>query len=557
MGTMRPRSSLFAIVLTLIGAASNLTAQTVRGRLLDRMTEQPIAAGFVVLLGDNLIEHGRTLTDAQGRFQLDAPGPGTYRLQSAVIGIRSTITPAFTVQAGQEIEILFSIRALFVTLPTVVIEDERTCEGPPEAGMAAGTLWEEARKALSFVAWTAQQEMLLYEVVLYERELDPNTLEVLKGRRSTYSEYQPRGFFSTQDSVSVLGYVQQSDDRGLIFSGPDAEVLLSNDFASQHCFGVVQGAGERAGYVGLSFTPTLDRRLPDIAGVLWLDRETAELRFLEYRYTNVPVALQSEKIGGRVEFEALPHGLWIVRRWWIRMPIFGTRQQGYSDFLRETYLKTIEEDGGWVTAVETLDGTPVLRSGVATLTGEVVNLRRAQPLVGARIILVSTEYEARTDRNGRFRFDKIPEDTYRVSFGHEILFALGYVPPLAEVTLSIDHPEQVTLVIPSLTQLWSDICPGGDPRRGGIVTGFIRDSVSLDPIPGAQILVYRDAETRERAETMTDWAGHFKLCDLPPDVRWTIEVRRAGPSGVVVRKAGVVFDAGDIVRADFAIPEGG
>jgi hypothetical protein len=528
--TMRPRLTLLTVALSLIGVVSDLPAQS---------------------------EHGRAMTDAQGRFKLDAPRPGTYRLQSAVIGIRSTITQPFTIEAGQEIKIDFLVQALFVTLPTVVIEDERTCEGPPDAGMAASVLWEEARKALQIVTWTEQQEMLLYEVVLYERELDPNTLEILTGRRRTYSEYQPRGFFSTQDSVSAVGYVQQGEDGGLVFSGPDAEVLLSEGFASQHCFGVKQGTGDRAGYVGLSFTPALDRRLPDIEGVLWLDRETAELRLLEYKYTNVPVALQSEQIGGRVEFEALPHGLWIVRRWWIRMPIFGTRQQGYSDFLRETYLKAVEEDGGWVTGVETLDGTAVIRSGVGTLTGEVVNLRAAQPLAGATIILVGTEYETRTDRNGQFRFDKIPEGTYRVSFGHEILFALGYVPPLTEVTLSLDHPGEITMVIPPLTRLWPDICPGGNPQRGGIVAGFVRDSVSLQPVPGTQVLVYREGDTRERAETMSDWAGHFAVCDLPPDVRWVIEVRRAGPSGVVVRKAAVIFDAGDIVRADFAIPERG
>jgi hypothetical protein len=299
----------------------------------------------------------------------------------------------------------------------------------------------------------------------------------------------------------------------------------------------------------------LDRRLPDIEGVLWLDRETAELRFLEYQYTNIPATLSSENIGGRVEFEALPHGLWIVRRWWIRMPIFGTRQQGFSDFLRETYIKAIEEEGGWVTGVETLDGTPVLRSGVATLAGEVVNLRTASPLAGARVVLVGTEYEAETDRNGRFRFDKIPEGTYRVSFGQEILMALGYVPPLAEVTLSIDEPGAVTLVIPSLTQLWSDICPRGDQQRSGIVSGFLRDSLSLEPVQGAQVLAYRDEDSNDQAETMTDWAGHFKLCGLPPDVRWTIEVRRAGPAGVTSRRVAVIFGAGDIVRADFAIPE--
>ena len=538
-------------------AAPASYGQTVRGHLLDQTTGQPIPAGFVVLLGDNLTEYDRSLTDRQGRFELAAPGPGRYALRSVVIGIQSTMTPPFELLVGQEIAVEFAIEALVVTLPTVVIEDERTCAGPTEVGMAAATLWEEARKALNVVVWTQNKQMLRHHVMLYERELDPNTLKVMHDRTWSHSDYNPGSLFQTADSVSTAGYIQQTDKDELIFAGPDANVLLSEEFASRHCFGLVQGDGDRAGLIGLSFEPVLKQSLPDIEGVLWLDTKSAELRFLEFSYTHVSDVLQSEHIGGRVEFERLPLGPWVVRRWWIRMPILGVRQKGFSDFIRETYIEYLEEDGGWVTEIEMLDGTPLVRVGVTTLTGKVMNLRAAKPLAGARMILVGTEYEARTDRNGDFRFEGLPEGTYRVSYGSEVLKALGYVPPLVEVSLSIDQPEALTLVIPPLSQLWSDICPGSDSQQSAIIMGFIRDSLTLQPISGAQVIAYRAGTEGGTGGELTNWAGHYRLCGLPGEVTWTVEVARADTTGVTIRRANMTVSTGDIVQIDFAIPESG
>jgi hypothetical protein len=556
------RALFFTIMVSHLTAPAVL-AQIIKGHLVDRVSGQPIAAGFVVLLNDSLQEINRALTDGSGYFEIRATGTGRYRLRSAVVGVKSTLTPSFELAADQELEIEFAVRALAVTLPTVIIEDERTCEGPPEAGMAAATLWEEARKALNAIAWTERQDILRYELVRYERDLDPNTLEVTNSRSWTLSDVHRKAPWVTltadssitADSLAISGYIRRTRDGGYSYVGPDAHVLLSDMFARSHCFGIRGERDDRAGHVGLSFEPLRGRSVPEVAGVLWLDRRTAALRLLDYAYVNNPVGIESDKIGGRVEFEHLPTGPWIVRRWWIRMPVVGTRQRGLSNFMRESYIKTIEEDGGWVSEVRTLNGEVIERAGVATLTGSVWNLRTAAPLPRARIVLVGTGYETYTDQRGEFRFDDMPDGTYRISYGDEILDALGYVPPLVEVTVALDEPQAVTMVIPSVQQLWSDLCPSSDPGRGGIIAGFIRDSVSMDPIAGVQVLAYRErGALSATAETITNWAGYFRMCDLPGGQAWTLDVRRADEFGVTVRSTEVTLAVGDILRADVAIP---
>jgi hypothetical protein len=527
---------------------------------VDKTSGQPIRAGFVVLLSDTTTEHARAMTDANGRFTLTAPSTGEYRMRSAVIGIQSTITPPFELRAGQELRVVFEIQAIVVTLPTVVIEDERTCRGTQDASFAAATLWDEVRKALRAVAWTEQQGILRHSLVKYERQLEPTSLEV----RASDTEFETSVYrgspFPALEAreLSERGYIQLDDDGTLHYYAPDANVLLSNEFARVHCFSVVRGEDDQAGLLGLAFEPIQGRATADIHGVLWVDAESAELRYLEYNYSMVPGGVRPDHIGGRVEFERLPIGPWIVRRWWIRMPIVGVRDARFSDFVRENYIAAVKEDGGWVSQIHTLDGRPVGRGGVATLSGSVINLRTAEPLRGARIVLVGTEYEASTDPEGRFRFDNVPEGRYRVTFGRELLDAMGYVPPLVEVDLTIDRPEHVALVILPIRRLWSTLCPRSEPKGGvGIVSGFVTDEQTGDAVPDAQILLSRPIAEGGQSEilvdVMTNWAGYYFICDAPAKDALVVEARRAGPSGVVSATANMRLSGGDILRADFAL----
>ena len=68
-----------------------------------------------------------------------------------------------------------------------------------------------------------------------------------------------------------------------------AEVLLSESFVAGHCFHTEPWTRDGRDWVGVGFSPASARRnLVDIEGTLWLDRASAELRLLEYRYANMP-----------------------------------------------------------------------------------------------------------------------------------------------------------------------------------------------------------------------------------------------------------------------------
>jgi hypothetical protein len=58
----------------------------------------------------------------------------------------------------------------------------------------------------------------------------------------------------------------------------------------------------------------------DIAGTLWLDRATSELRLLEFRYTNLMPEANDAMVGGFVEFARMASGHWLIPRWAIRTP---------------------------------------------------------------------------------------------------------------------------------------------------------------------------------------------------------------------------------------------
>jgi hypothetical protein len=86
----------------------------------------------------------------------------------------------------------------------------------------------------------------------------------------------------------------------------------------------------------------------------------------------------------------------------------------------------------------------------------------------------------------------------------------------------------------------------------GIVSGFVRDSTSFLPVAGAQILISEAGEMV--GETTTDWAGHFRVCNIPGNEEYTVEARWAGASAVSTDTETVQLTAGDIIRIDFALP---
>jgi Carboxypeptidase regulatory-like domain len=313
----------------LLALAAPAAAQAVIGELVERTTGAPVGGAVVVLLDAEGTQRASALTGPTGVFALRAPAPGTYRLRAERVGYASTLSPPLELAAGQTVRHrLVSAEAAVQLDALAATGTRRGCRVRPGAGEATAALWEEARKALNAAAHVEEAGRLRYDVEIHQRELDPVSLAVLKDERRRGTSVERSAFVSQPAEVLAReGYVrvvnQGTKDEGTDFYAPDAHVLLSDAFLDGHCFRMEERAAPSPELVGLAFEPVRRTRNADVAGVLWLDRRTSELKALEFRYTSLPVHVDPERLGGRVEFDRLETGEWFVRRWWIRMPVLG------------------------------------------------------------------------------------------------------------------------------------------------------------------------------------------------------------------------------------------
>jgi hypothetical protein len=226
------------------------------------------------------------------------------------------------------------------------------------------------------------------------------------------------------------GFVRRAGDGGWTYHGPDADVLLSDLFLDTHCLRLAD-PGRDPALIGVSFEPVRRRGVADIEGTLWLEREGAVLRTLEYAYTWSPWAAARGVASGRVEFEPLPGGLWIVRRWRIHMPKMVQDATWLARGMSGLRVAAIAEAGGEVVhigssddpashapppatsgdiAVEARAAPPgastvaalcpggALGTGEAVVVGTVRDSRTGAPIGGAGVDLEWTDYRVVADR---------------------------------------------------------------------------------------------------------------------------------------------------------------
>lgn len=319
---MCKRVLALTVLLSVFVFARPAFAQRLRGQVVlpDSATR---AAGIIVMVTD---EKGallaRALTSERGDFDLALPGPGRVLVRALRIGFRPTLLPAIALAANETQTIRIILGAAAVTIATVNVRGESVCRIGRDSGQLVARLWEEARKALTASQLVTTRGRLLAHWTLYDSVTDRTGSVSLSGASRSNSGYSDRPFVSTSpDSLARFGYVVEERDGTFTYWAPDADVLLSASFAELHCFHAEPPPAEHADWVGVAFRPARERRgLADIEGTLWLDRESAELRRLDFRYTGIPREYMEANVGGRVEFQRLSTGNWIVNRWVIWMP---------------------------------------------------------------------------------------------------------------------------------------------------------------------------------------------------------------------------------------------
>jgi len=331
---------------------------------------------------------------------------------------------------------------------------------------------------------------------------------------------------------------------------------LSDEFLADHCFKVERGTGEHANHVGLVFQPVRGRETPDIRGVLWLDRVTAELRSLDFTYTWLPYDLRSRDYGGPVSFFRPPSGRWIVWSWRIRTPEFGFDRWTESASGERIPLPRsntplvvrIQEEGGAVPI-----GSLIIEAG--SIAGTVmVDSVTQRPVANTIIGLVGTDASALTDENGAFAITDVSPGSYSIALRHPVLDSLGLDDLSAAVDVARGATSTLRLYFPSMAELSRRLCADAAPLdRSAIIRFIVVDSATGRPMQDAPVAVFRrtraviDGQVVDSITTLyagaLDAQGAYVACGIPDGDMVQIEGRvgeEASWSSAAVSTAGAI-----------------
>jgi hypothetical protein len=292
---------------------------------------------------------------------------------------------------------------------------------------------------------------------------------------------------------------------------------------------------------------------------MWLDEKSAELEAVEFRYVNTPLPAESDRVGGRVEFQQMVNGVWLVDYWYIRMPMFSIVERSDPAAMaarmgasagrvvsaaaqrREVDVVGFREEGGEVLDVFDADGQRLAGTAGATLSGSVFDSTRFAPLIGATVRIVGTSYTVKTGPGGTFRLDRLPEGIYQLEFFHEEFPAWDVIRPGVTADLKRGVVTETRLALPPARVLIEALCPGmlADTTvgaTGGKVT--VLDTGA--PVDGALVQVtwkswsMRGQNTGDPnqsflsrstgLQTTTSETGYFRLCGVPANHALEAEV---------------------------------
>lgn len=558
---------------------SPLSAQAVRGKVVEQGSELPVRGAFITLMDEEGRRQGATMSDSLGNFFIRASVAGRFTLRTQRIGHQTTTTPTLELSAGEVLAYRIEAPIAPIVLEEISAEARSRCDLPRELGAETQLLWDEARKAISVVAWLGRSRGVPYQGFGYERTRRILSREIEEQRAWLYSGYGRSPFSSeAAGDLAKHGYVRVSGVDQYQYFGLDATQLLSDSFLETHCFRVRDAGPGEESMIGLGFEPIPSHTLPDITGVLWMDRATFELQSLEFTFTRHPheIPVPSGPFGGRVEFRRLDNGAWIVGNWRLRMPqfpestsrspvaVYDRRIESARDSLIELQRLglRVREVGGEIRYIG--DPGPGAE-GLAAIEGVVFDSTRAAPLVGATVFLSDGGRVATTGLDGAFRITGLPAGHHEIAFVHPYADSLGLVVRPRSIVLTDGEFARAELFVPPGVgcPLRSEAGEGpagagsGAGAGAGVVAGIVYDGMTGSPVADARVVAEErgrgegggQAMGKSAREILTGEDGRFLFC-VPPAGQ---ELRLKVTSGRRRATADVLLAGPGLLKRDFVL----
>jgi hypothetical protein len=515
----------------LLASAHPLAAQRVRGQVVLPDSTTPLAGVIVVATGDNGSFMRRALSTERGAFDLPLPHAGRFDLRVLRIGFAPTVGPTVELKEGETQSVKIVAGSERISLARVTVRGQDECNTRRDAGLLVARVWEETRKAL-IASQLVADKPLVAEWIEFNRSLEPGGTRVKEQQvRSTRSPTTHAFVSRPAESLAADGYIVE-DAGSTMFYAPDADVLLSESFANLHCFHVEPPPAGHPGLIGLGFTPGRGARdLKDIEGTVWLDRESSELQWLEFHYTNVPLAAERAGAGGRVEFLRLTSGEWLVSRWNILMPLVGaapkTAEGGLSRIVLaspEASLKSVHVTGGQVITVARGDST-LYRATGASFSVQVVARDANVAAAGAIVSLMGTDYSVTADAAGRARISPVLEGRYRAKAQSALMDSLGAAPVERDVEIREGAERVDSIALPRAFELVRAGCKGEAlTENESLLHGTVRDTSGRAVAHAAVTVTFQTGISTAGGQlgysertvgALTNESGQWRLCGVP------------------------------------------
>jgi hypothetical protein len=206
-----------------------------------------------------------------------------------------------------------------------------------------------------------------------------------------------------------------------------------------------------------------------------------------------------------------------------------------------------------------LEGTIHERSPYRSVMTARLTVRRVEPDS-------SVSATAALDAQGRYRLDSLPPGRYRARVASAALDSLRVAPPSTDVQIVANRVVLADFTLPSGMALRASVC--GDTRleeRRGAVAGYAIDAdADGRPLVGAEVVgvwmefplnrvTGRSVPTRRVVVVKTGQAGEYRVCGVPTETLFTLQLRSAGRASAVVQL--LIADGQGVIARDLSLSE--
>ena len=192
-------------------------------------------------------------------------------------------------------------------------------------------------------------------------------------------------------------------------------------------------------------------------------------------------------------------------------------------------------------AAGALEGTVHERSASRSVLLARVSVQRLDPDTAVRAT-------AQPDARGRYRFDSLPPGRYQARALNGAVDSLRTEPPTTEVQIQAGRVVLADFTLPSGQALRDAVCGDArfDDRRGAVAGRAIDADADGRPLADAEVVAVwmdfpvdrttrRSVPTRRVTAVKTGQAGDYRICGVPTETLFTLQLRSGGRASAVVR----------------------